>query len=261
MEAAGYLFPRTSPNPFASLRSAQGQAAQGRRTSNIRQGGSSAALPGINGTPLRSIMPRRFLSALLALPLLAVVGCGTTRVTEMRGLMAYARLEGPRGVTDGADGLVLFVREGAGIRVTGRVTGLAPGQHGFHVHERGSCSPADSDGDGLEEAAGAAGAHFDPTNAIHGPRTANRSRRHAGDLGNLDADASGIARVAFTDSLITLDGRREIIGRALIIHADRDDLSEDPAGNAGRRISCGVIQSGTTDDLDRLTAELAGMGE
>jgi Cu-Zn family superoxide dismutase len=206
-------------------------------------------------------MSVRLRFVLLLLPVVAGLGCGTTRPTNMQGLMAYARLEGPRGVTDGADGLVLFVREGAGIRVTGRVTGLTPGQHGFHVHEHGSCSPADSDGDGLEEAAGAAGAHFDPTNAIHGPRSANRSRRHAGDLGNLDADASGIARIAFTDSLITLDGRREIIGRALIIHSDRDDFSEDPAGNAGRRISCGRIESGTTNDLDRLTAELGGMGE
>ena len=173
--------------------------------------------------------------------------------------MGYARLEGPRGVTDGAGGLVLFVREGTGIRVTGRVTGLAPGPHGFHIHQNGSCSPADSDGDGLEEAAGAAGPHLNPTNAEHGPRTANRARRHAGDLGNIDADAAGVAAVAFTDSLIALDGRRSIIGAALIVHADRDDYSTHPSGNSGRRISCGVIRSGTAADLDRLTAELAEM--
>jgi len=202
-------------------------------------------------------MPLRLLAALVSVTILA--GCGTTRVTEMRGLMGYARLEGPRGVTDGASGLVLFVREGDGIRVTGRVVGLAPGQHGFHVHENRSCSPADSDGDGLEEAAGAAGGHFNPTNTEHGPQTANRSRRHAGDLGNLDADASGVARIAFTDSLIALEGRRDIVGRALVVHADRDDLSTEPSGNAGRRISCGEIRSGTTSDLDRLTAELAAM--
>jgi Cu-Zn family superoxide dismutase len=182
--------------------------------------------------------------------LIAAAGCGTARVDRMEGLMGYARLEGPRGVTDGASGLVLFVREGTGIRVTGRIEGLAPGQHGFHVHENGSCSPADSDGDGLEEAAGAAGDHFNPTGAPHGARTDNRSRRHAGDLGNVDADAAGVARIAFTDSLISLDGRRDIVGRALMVHSDRDDLTTQPHGNAGRRISCGVIRSGTTADLE-----------
>jgi Cu-Zn family superoxide dismutase len=175
----------------------------------------------------------------------------------MEGLMAFARLEAPRGMRDGAEGLVLFVREGTGIRVTGRVTGLAPGQHGFHVHENRSCSPADSDGDGLEEAAGAAGEHFDPTTTMHGPRSANRSRRHAGDLGNLEADAAGVARIAFTDSLIALEETRNIIGRSLVVHSDRDDQTTQPAGNSGRRVSCGEIQSGTTGDLDRLTSELA----
>jgi Cu-Zn family superoxide dismutase len=202
---------------------------------------------------------RRTPAVVVLLALTFAAGCGTVRSDRLEGLMGYARLEGPRGVTDGAGGLVLFVREGAGIRVTGRVTGLAPGPHGFHVHENGSCSPDDSDGDGLEEAAGAAGAHFNPTNAPHGARTANRSSRHAGDLGNIDADAAGAAAIAFTDSLIALDGRRNIIGRALIVHSDRDDLTTQPAGNSGRRVSCGVIRSGTAADMDRLTAELAGM--
>jgi Cu-Zn family superoxide dismutase len=204
------------------------------------------------------MLQRHTLPAALLL-LMTAAGCGTVRSDRLEGLMGYARLEGPRGVTDGANGLVLFVREGTGIRVTGRVTGLAPGPHGFHIHQNGSCSPADSDGDGLEEAAGAAGPHLNPTNTEHGARTANRARRHAGDLGNIDADASGVAAIAFTDSLIALDGRRNIVGSALIVHAERDDYSTHPSGNSGRRISCGVIQSGTAADLDRLTAELAEM--
>lgn len=202
---------------------------------------------------------RHAATVIVLLASIITAACGTVRSDRLEGLMGYARLEGPRGVTDGANGLVLFVREGAGIRVTGRVAGLAPGPHGFHIHQNGSCSPADTDGDGLEEAAGAAGPHLNPTNAEHGPRTANRSRRHAGDLGNIDADADGVATVAFTDSLIALDGRRSIIGAALIVHADRDDYSTHPSGNAGRRVSCGEIRSGTAADLDRLTEELGEM--
>lgn len=191
--------------------------------------------------------------------LLLAVGCGTPRVTEMAGLMGFARLETPRGASDPVSGLVLFVREGDGVRVTGRVRGLSPGEHGFHVHENGDCDPGDPDGDGLEEAAGDAGGHFNPTNAVHGPRGTNRGQRHAGDLGNLSVDVNGVARIAFTDSLIALEGPRNLIGRALIVHADRDDLATQPGGNSGIRAACGVIASGTTGDLTRLNEELTRM--
>jgi Cu-Zn family superoxide dismutase len=194
---------------------------------------------------------------LLALLLLA--GCGTPRINTMEGLMGYARLQTPTGVAAGGEGLVLFVREGGTLRVTGRVAGLTPGEHGFHVHEHGDCDPGDTDGDGLEEAAGDAGGHFNPTGAPHGPRTGSRGQRHAGDFGNVTADAEGVARIAFNDSLVALTGPRNLIGRALMVHSGRDDLTTQPSGNAGTRIACGVIVSGTTADLERLTAELGAM--
>ncbi|AOY00157.1 superoxide dismutase family protein [Jeongeupia sp. USM3] len=107
------------------------------------------------------------------------------------------------------------------------LTGLTPGQHGFHVHEKGDCSAPD---------ASSAGAHFNPGNHAHGgPETA---ARHAGDLGNVVAGADGRVSTSVRISGVRLDALR---GRALIVHAGPDDLKSQPAGDAGARIACGVI--------------------
>ena len=66
-------------------------------------------------------------------------------------------------------------------------------------------------------------------------------QRHIGDLGNIRADASGIAKFSQVDHAARLDGPNSIIGHAVIIHADPDDYKTQPAGNAGKRVACGVI--------------------
>ena len=113
----------------------------------------------------------------------------------------------------------------------GEINGLTPGKHGFHIHEKGDCSAAD---------ASSAGGHFNPTGMPHGGRRG--SQRHLGDLGNITADKSGIARFAFTDGWITLAGVNSIIGHAVVVHAQADDLKSQPSGNAGARVACGVIE-------------------
>lgn len=122
-----------------------------------------------------------------------------------------------------------------GVRLTGTVHGLTPGLHGFHVHEFGDLR------DGCQSMC----AHFNPTESTHGgPRSA---RRHLGDLGNISADNSGVASVDIMDPHLRLTGPFGIIGRGLVVHADRDDLGRGPApeslitGNSGKRIMCGVI--------------------
>jgi Cu-Zn family superoxide dismutase len=116
------------------------------------------------------------------------------------------------------------------VHVTAEVKGLAPGKHGFHVHEKGDCSS----GDGKS-----AGGHFNPAGAPHaGP---DAEKRHAGDLGNLEADAAGIARVDRMDMLLRLSGEDSILGRAVIVHAGEDDFTTQPTGAAGARVACGVI--------------------
>jgi Cu-Zn family superoxide dismutase len=127
-------------------------------------------------------------------------------------------------------GKVVFTQTGSGVEISAEITGLAPGKHGFHVHEFGDCSMADGT---------CAGAHFNPTGAPHaGPDDA---QRHVGDLGNIVVREDGKATYKRVDELVALNGPNSIIGRSVIIHADPDDLKSQPSGNAGARVGCGVI--------------------
>jgi Cu-Zn family superoxide dismutase len=86
-----------------------------------------------------------------------------------------------------------------------------------------------------------AGGHFNPDKHIHGGPTT--SPVHAGDLGNLQADADGKAKMDLTVDDITLGGEKnDVIGKAVIIHAKEDDFKTQPTGNAGGRIGGGVIE-------------------
>jgi Cu-Zn family superoxide dismutase len=127
-------------------------------------------------------------------------------------------------------GKVVFTQVSGGVEVNAELTGLAEGEHGFHVHEFGDCSMADGT---------CAGAHFNPTGAPHGGP--DDAKRHVGDLGNIKADASGKATYKRVDKLLALNGPNSIIGRAIIVHAAPDDLKSQPSGNAGARVGCGVI--------------------
>jgi Cu-Zn family superoxide dismutase len=128
-------------------------------------------------------------------------------------------------------GTVHFYELKKGMRVVAEVTGLTPGKHGFHIHDKGDCSAPD---------ATSAGPHFNPGGLKHGgPETAER---HVGDLGNIIADAAGKGRYDRVDAALSFDGTNGILGRAVIVHATVDDLTSQPAGNAGARIACGKIE-------------------
>ena len=132
-------------------------------------------------------------------------------------------------------GTVTFVSEDGSIKVTADLEGLEPGQHGFHIHEKGDCSAPD---------ASSAGEHFNPTGAPHGGPADPADKRHVGDLGNIEADSDGKAHLELDDKVISLEGENSIIGKAVVIHAQPDDLKTDPAGEAGSRLACGVIVEG-----------------
>lgn len=127
-------------------------------------------------------------------------------------------------------GIVTFTKADSGIKITADLSGLTPGEHGFHVHEYGDCSAADGS---------SAGGHFNPYKKSHGGP--EQAIHHAGDFGNIVADPNGNAHYETNNSSISLDSPNSIIGHALIIHASVDDLSSQPAGNSGARIGCGVI--------------------
>ena len=131
-------------------------------------------------------------------------------------------------------GQVRFRLQGDVVAIAGEITGLSPGGHGIHIHENGDCSAAD---------ASSAGGHFDPADDAHGaPEDAN-DQHHVGDLGNVVADAEGNASLGLTDSELKLSpAPTNVVGRALIIHADADDFTSQPSGDAGDRLACGVIR-------------------
>jgi superoxide dismutase, Cu-Zn family len=129
-------------------------------------------------------------------------------------------------------GTVKFFQHGSRVTVVADVRGLQPNSsHGFHIHEKGDCTPPDFT---------SAGGHFNPGNHPHsGP---DNRERHAGDLGNLETGASGRGYKRLVVDNITLgEGSNSVIGRGVIVHAKMDDLKTQPTGDAGGRIACGVI--------------------
>jgi Cu-Zn family superoxide dismutase len=131
-----------------------------------------------------------------------------------------------------AQGSVTFNVVSGGVRVVADLSGLAPGEHGIHVHEKGDCSAPDGS---------SAGGHFNPDGAPHGaPDAANH---HAGDLGNITADSSGEAHLDQVFEFLQLQGPNSVVGRGLVIHAGKDDFKSQPSGDAGARVGCGVIKS------------------
>ncbi|KAK8541909.1 hypothetical protein V6N12_014529 [Hibiscus sabdariffa] len=138
--------------------------------------------------------------------------------------------------SEGVNGTVFFTQEGDGpTTVTGNISGLKPGLHGFHVHALGDTT----------NGCMSTGPHFNPAGKEHGaPEDANR---HAGDLGNVTVGDDGCASFSIIDKQIPLTGPNSIIGRAVVVHADPDDLGKGghelskSTGNAGGRVACGII--------------------
>ncbi|XP_060084718.1 superoxide dismutase [Cu-Zn]-like [Ylistrum balloti] len=146
---------------------------------------------------------------------------------------AVCVLKGDSSVT----GVVNFLQQdGSGpVHLTGELKGLAPGKHGFHVHEYGDNTNGCT----------SAGSHFNPEGKTHG--APEDQERHYGDLGNVVAGEDGVAKIDIKDSLVSLTGNHSVIGRTMVVHADEDDLGKGghelskTTGNAGGRQACGVI--------------------
>ncbi len=122
--------------------------------------------------------------------------------------------------------------DGDAVVITAQVEGLSSGKHGFHIHQQGDCSAGDFS---------SAGGHFAPDAHPHGKPS---SQSHAGDLGNIQVEEpSELTLYRITSNDVTLtDGKDSIIGRAVVIHQNADDLSSQPSGAAGPRVACGRIE-------------------
>jgi Cu-Zn family superoxide dismutase len=163
------------------------------------------------------------------IPIAAAALLGSCATTPT-GPAAVATLEPTKG--NSTAGSVDFVQRGDTVLVTARVIGLSPGNHGFHIHEKGDCSS----GDGMS-----AGGHFNPFGKPHG--NPSRPDHHAGDMPMLVADSYGEARLTTElDGASIGGGAGDIVGKAVIVHKDPDDFTTQPTGNSGARVACGVIR-------------------
>lgn len=168
------------------------------------------------------------LALILALTVVVMLPLTATATSPIR--LASATLIDTSGTVVG---FAKFVELTDGrILVNIHAQGLAPGEHGIHVHAVGACTL------GVTPPFSSAGGHFNPTGTTHGS--------HAGDLGNITANPAGRANMTLISDRFTLSAGMVSLfdadGSALVIHAGMDDLVTDPAGNSGARVACGVIQ-------------------
>ncbi len=166
---------------------------------------------------------------LAGLVALGLAACSSTAPTDKPHATAHLQPIGDSKVT----GKAKFAQHKEGqMYISAVVHGLKPNaEHGFHIHENGSC----------QDSGNAAGGHFNPVQSPHGKY--DQPLHHAGDLPSLKADANGVATVnVLVPGLSLQQGNTNVVNRALIVHAQPDDYTSQPSGNAGARIACGIIQ-------------------
>ena len=146
---------------------------------------------------------------------------------------AIAIIHGAGDNKDKITGTVSFVPDGSGVKIVADVNGLTPGKHGIHIHVKSDLSSPDLK---------SAGPHFNPGGESHHHGAPDDPNHHAGDLGNIEADANGHGHLELMSSDLTIeDSKTGVVGHSVIIHAGEDDLKSDPAGKSGDRIAGGAI--------------------
>jgi len=135
-----------------------------------------------------------------------------------------------------ASGTITFTETDEKVHLAAHINGLTPGTHAIHIHEKADCSSDDGT---------SSGGHWNPTFEPHGAWGSDAGF-HRGDIGNFEADEKGHGMVSFATDLWCLgceDETKNVLGKAVIVHAGQDDLTSQPSGAAGARVSCsGIIR-------------------
>ncbi|MET0759549.1 MAG: superoxide dismutase family protein [Flavobacterium sp.] len=170
------------------------------------------------------------IALLFSLGLVLFIGCKTNMASNYDKKLIIGFL--PKSNTN-VSGTAVFTEKDGKVTLEAKVTGLKPGIHAIHIHEKSDCSAADGS---------SAGGHWNPTFKKHGKL--GEGEAHKGDIGNFTADEFGNGTVIFTTDEWCIgceDPSKDILGKGLIIHQDPDDYISQPTGNAGARVACLAI--------------------
>ena len=154
----------------------------------------------------------------------------------------------PKGVAvlepnvEGVSGIIIFeeVQGNKLLKIKYEIKGLSDGLHGFHIHQYGD----------LRNGCISAGPHFNPFHHVHGGLESDNLHRHLGDLGNILSKNGKSKGIIYAPNLTICKGKTAIIGRMIVVHEREDDLGKGTGkfkkeslitGNAGPRVSCGII--------------------
>ena len=168
---------------------------------------------------------------LTAIVLIAVViGCKTSgNSSDTKKISTVFESKSGSSVT----GTAVFIEKNGKVTFTAHLSGLKPGVHGIHIHEKADCSSPDGK---------SAGGHWNPTFKSHGKWGSDNY--HRGDIGNFTADEKGNGTITMTTDewcIGCADATKDILGKGLIVHQDPDDYTTQPAGNSGSRVACSAI--------------------
>lgn len=159
-----------------------------------------------------------------------IIGCKTnSNLNNEKKLNIIFESKSGSSVTGNAT----FIEKNGKVSFTAKMTGLKPGIHAIHIHEKSDCSAADGS---------SAGGHWNPTFKKHGKW--GIGEYHKGDIGNFTADENGNGTISMTTDEWCIgcgDTTKDILGKGLIVHQGADDFTSQPAGNAGARVACSAI--------------------
>jgi Cu-Zn family superoxide dismutase len=164
---------------------------------------------------------------LLTLILISLLGCQEIKVEKIKiNLNAKSNSK--------TSGKVSLTERNGVVTLEANIYGLEPGTHAIHLHDKADCSSSDGK---------STGGHWNPTFEPHGAWQ-NDTGFHRGDIGNFEANNQGHGMIKFSTDLWCIgceDPVKNILGKAVIVHQGADDLTSQPSGAAGARVSCAGI--------------------
>jgi superoxide dismutase, Cu-Zn family len=165
-----------------------------------------------------------------ALVLTIIIGCKTINSSkDIKKLSLSFEAKSNSNVS----GTATFTEKNGKVTFEAKFSGLTPGIHAIHIHEKSDCSAADGS---------SAGGHWNPTFKKHGKWGVGEY--HKGDIGNFTADKNGNGSISLTTDEWNIgsgDPTKDILGKSIIVHQGSDDFISQPTGNAGGRVACSAI--------------------